>query len=137
MADEKDLIKVKLDGGNWAKVYPELRHGTARRVEEANRKYLRFSTDTVKVAEGQPLSEAAKGVEVILDIAHADFTDANDIMILGQTHSWSYGAATEEEPNTVTQAVLDTIPEAARDVILQKIDELIKKRPLTGSGGKG
>lgn len=129
MADQKDLVTVKMQGGKWAKLYPELLHGTARRVEAANRKYLRFSTGSVKVEEGQTIQDAAKGVEVILDIANADFTEANDMLILGQVAEWSFGE--------VAQEVLDGIPEALREQMLKECDRLYSSRPLTGSGGKG
>lgn len=129
MAEQAELIRAELTGGRWAKILPEITHGTSRRVEAANRKYLKFSVATVKVAEGQPLAEAAKGVEVELDIANADFTEANDLLILGQVAEWSFGE--------VSQEVLDTIPEALRDELLKKCDEVYSSRPLAGSGGNG
>ena len=128
MPEKSELIRLELGKERYALLYPYLRHGTKRRVESANRKYLKYSTDTVKVAEGQSIKDAAKGVEVILDIAHADFTEANDLLILGQVAEWSLGA--------VTQEVLDTLDEATYETLLKRIDEEVNKDPLPGSGGK-
>ena len=128
MPEKSELIRLELGKERYALLYPYLRHGTKRRVESANRKYLKYSTDTVKVAEGQSIKDAAKGVEVILDIAHADFTEANDLLILGQVAEWSLGP--------VTQEVLDTLDEATYETLLKRIDEEVNKDPLPGSGGK-
>lgn len=128
MPEKSELIRLELGKERYVFLYPYLRHGTKRRVESANRKYLKYSTDTVKVAEGQSIKDAAKGVEVILDIAHADFTEANDLLILGQVAEWSLGA--------VTQEVLDTLDEATYETLLKRIDEEVNKDPLPGSGGK-
>jgi hypothetical protein len=128
MPEQSELIRLELGKERYALLYPYLRHGSKRRVEAANRKYLKYSTDTVKVAEGQSIKDAAKGVEVILDIAHADFTEANDLLTLGQVAEWSFGP--------VTQEVLDTLDEPSVDAILMRIDEVIKASPLPESGGK-
>lgn len=140
MAIESQVVRLELDpegsglarhfGGSkqYVLLAPELKHGTARRVEAVNRKYLHYSVPSVKVEEGQTLSEAAKNVAVELDL-NADFTEANDILLLGQVEEWTFGP--------VNQEVLDGLPEKTRDLILQKCDELYTKSPLPGSGGKG
>lgn len=123
--------KVDLGDGDWADILTELTHGTARKVQDVTRRFLKAPDAKLSVAEGDDgkLKSEVKAKEIDVDWDKADFTQADDILIIGQTSAWSFG----EE---VSQAVLDTIPERKRDALLKACDEEYNSRPLPESGGE-
>ena len=118
---------IDLGGGDSAVILQELTHGTSRKVQAITRVFLKAPDAKLEIKEDKGKTEAkVTSQEVAVDWENADFTKADDALILGQTAKWSFGE--------VTQEVLDTLAETKRDALLKAVDEECDARPLPESG---
>lgn len=147
-----ESVRVELGDNDWADIHPKLLHGTARRIEDAIRKYVKVKPNIAKLAElskGQaeqsPKTLGGDGgttvqfvekegevktnilAEVEVDFDHINYTESTQIMILNQTKAWSFGAVTLE--------VLDTVDEAKFIELQKEMDSRYGKIPLLGMLG--
>jgi len=129
-----ETVKVDLPDGNTAELYAEMKHKTQRAVEEATRQYLTYpeGAGKLKVTQGEDGAQAVKTkaaaeeLEVTVDLGRIDWTKVNEIIILNQVASWSFGE--------VTAAVLEEQSEAVFNALKAKANELYNF-PLPKSGG--
>ena len=128
-----DTVKLDLPDGNTAELYAELKHKTQRDVEEATRQYLTYpeGAGKVKVTQGEDgegsvkTKAAVEELEVTIDLERIDWTAVNEIIILNQVASWSFGE--------VTADVLGNQSEAVFLALKAKVNELYKL-PLAKGG---
>jgi len=130
-----ETVKVDLPDGNTAELYVELKHRTQRAVEEITRQYLTYPEGAGKLrvtqgedGEGAVKTKAAvKELEVTVDLERIDWTAVNEIVILNQVASWSFGEVTAE--------VLAEQSEAVFEALKVKVNELYRGNfPLAKSG---
>jgi len=129
-----ETVKVDLPDGNTAEMYADMKHKTQRAVEEATRQYLTYpeGAGKFKVTQGEDGEQsikskaAAEGLEVTVDLGRIDWTAVNEIIILNQVASWSFGEVTAE--------VLEEQSEAVFEALKAKANEMYKI-PLAKSGG--
>ena len=128
-----ETIKVDLPDGNTAELYAAMKHKTQRAVEEATRQYLTYpeGAGKVKVTVGEDGEQsikakaAAEGMEVNIDLEKIDWNAVNEIIILNQVASWSFGEVTAE--------VLAEQSEAVFQALKAKVNEMYNF-PLAKSG---
>jgi len=129
-----ETVKVDLPDGNMAEMYAEMKHKTQRAVEEATRQYLTYpeGAGKVKLTQGEDGEQSLKakaageGLEVTIDLERIDWNAVNEIIILNQVASWSFGE--------VTAAVLEEQSEAVFQALKAKVNEMYKV-PLAFGGG--
>lgn len=129
-----ETVRVDLPDGNTAELYVEMKHKTQRAVEEATRQYLSYpeGAGKLKVTQGEDGERAVKTkaaveeLEVTVDLERIDWTKVNEIIILNQVASWSFGE--------VTAAVLEEQSEAVFNTLKVKVNEMYNF-PLPKSGG--
>lgn len=129
-----ETVRVDLPDGSTAELYAEMKHKTQRAVEEATRQYLTYpeGAGKVKVTQGEDGEQfinakaAGEGLEVTIDLERIDWNAVNEIIILNQVASWSFGE--------VTAAVLEEQSEAVFNALKAKANEMYKF-PLAKGGG--
>jgi len=130
-----ETVKVDLPDGNTAELYAEMKHKTQRAVEAMTRPYLTYpeGMGKLKVSQGEDggpveAKAAVKDLEVIVDLGRIDWTAVNEIIIVNQVTSWSFGEVTAE--------VLGEQSEAVFEALKVKVNELYRDSfPLAKSGG--
>ena len=131
-----NTVKVDLPDGNTAELYADLKHKTQRAVEEVTRPYLTYPevAGKLKVTQGEDgegsvkVKAAVEELEVTVDLERIDWTKVNEIIILNQVASWSFGE--------VTAAVLEEQSEEVFEALKVKVNELYRDNfPLAKSGG--
>lgn len=130
-----ETVKVDLPDGNTAELYAEMKHKTQRAVEEVTRPYLTYpeGVGKLKLSQGEdggPIKAKAalEEVEVTVDLKRIDWTAVNEIIILNQVASWSFGE--------VTAKILAEQSEAVFEALKVKVNELYRANfPLAKSGG--
>ena len=128
-----ETVKVDLPDGNTVELYAELKHKTQRAVEEKTRQYLTYpeGAGKLKVTQGEDGERAVKTkataeeLEVTVDLERIDWNAVNEIIILNQVASWSFGE--------VTAAVLGEQSEDIFKALKAKVNEMYKS-PLAKSG---
>lgn len=130
-----ETVKVDLPDGNTAEMYADMKHKTQKAVEEVTRPYLTYpeGAGKVKVSQGEDgegsikTKAALEKVEVTIDLKAIDWTKVNEIIILNQVASWSFGEVTAE--------VLENQSEAVFEALKVKVNELYRGSfPLPKSG---
>ena len=129
-----ETVRVDLPDGNTAQLYAEMKHKTQRAVEEITRQYLTYpeGVGKLKVSQGEDggaikTKAAVEEVEVTVDLERIDWTAVNEIIILNQVASWSFGEVTAE--------VLGEQSEAVFEALKRKVNELFRDTfPLQKSG---
>jgi len=126
-------VKIDLPDGNTAELYAEMKHKTQVAVEGITRQYLTYpeGVGKLKVSQGEdggPIrTKAVEEVEVTVDLERIDWTAVNEIIILNQVVSWSFGEVTAE--------VLGEQSEAVFEALKRKVNELFRDNfPLQKSG---
>ena len=131
-----ETVKVDLPDGNSAELYAELKHKTQSAVEKLTRPYLTYpeGAGKLKVSQGEDgegsvkTKAAVKDLEVTVDLGRIDWTKVNEIIILNQVASWSFGEVTAE--------ILAEQSEAVFTALKTKVNELYRDSfPLAKSGG--
>ena len=110
-----NTVKVDLPDGNTAELYSEMKHKTQRAVEEATRQYLTYpeGAGKLKVTQGEDgegsvkTKAAVEELEVTVDLGRIDWTKVNEIIILNQVASWSFGEVTAEVLGNQSEAVFN------------------------------
>ena len=130
-----ETVKVDLPDGNTAELYVDMKHKTQRAVEEVTRQYLTYpeGAGKLKVTQGEDGEGAVKtrvaveDMEVTVDLGRIDWTKVNEIIILNQVASWSFGEVTAE--------ILAELSEAIFTALKAKVNELYRGNfPLAKSG---
>ena len=127
-----ETVKVDLPDGNTAEMYAHMKHKTQRAVEEVTRPYLTYpeGMGKLKVSQGEDgatiKAKAVEEVEVTVDLKAIDWTRVNEIIIVNQVASWSFGEVTAE--------VLGDQSEAIFLALDAKVNEMYNF-PLAKSGG--
>ena len=114
-------INIDLGNGDRAELYEQLKHGTARKIQEVYQPYY-----------GKPEYQAALAIADVKErikalsrvFSQADLTRATDVMILGQVKEWTFGE--------ILQAVLDDMPEEKHEILAREANKLYEP-PLAGS----
>ena len=116
-----NTIRVDLSEGDYAELYVQLRHGTARKLQEIYQPYMPLPAyqEAIEISN---LKERAKALEKI--ISQVDITRASDMMILGQIKEWSFGE--------ISQNVLDDISQSKHEILTREANKLYAP-PLTES----
>lgn len=130
-----ETVKVDLPDGNTAEMYAQMKHRTQRAVEEVTRPYLTYpeGMGKLKLSQGEdggPIKAkaAVEEVEVTVDLKAIDWTKVNEIIIVNQVASWSFGEVTAE--------ILGEQSEAVFEALKVKVNELYRDSfPLAKSGG--
>jgi len=130
-----ETVKVDLPDGNTAEMYAHMKHKTQRAVEEVTRQFLTYpeGVGKLKVSQGEDggpvkAKAAVEEVEVTVDLKAIDWTKVNEIIIVNQVASWSFGEVTAE--------VLGEQSEAVYQALKTKVNELFRDTfPLAKSGG--
>ncbi len=123
---------IDLGDGDSAELYVELLHGTSRRVQDVYRPYLmqpEIKKALETVTEDQRIAKLFELIGGLVDV-----TGAADLLLLGQVASWTFGPRNESGPLTITQEVLDLIPERKRELLIQEANALYGAIPLHPSG---
>lgn len=113
-------IKVDFGDGDYAELFEQLKHGTARRIQEIYAHYQSNPAyqEAIRLSE---LKERIKALQAI--VSEEDLTRANDVMILGQIKQWTFGE--------ISQAVLDNISEGQHQILSAEANRLYAP-PLPG-----
>jgi hypothetical protein len=132
-----DVKRVYLETGGifknraYADFYVERKHGTQRRINELVYGMIRGgdgmeAPKLVMKENEKPVITGNKTLELPTD--KINFTALADIVILSQVREWSFGS--------VTQEILDSLPESLHDKIHEVCDEMYaNQNPLPKSGG--
>lgn len=102
--------------GAWWEFQTVLTHGIQRRVQEVVRGAI--------LAQAGPVPDV--GGDVTIDWTKVDFALANDTLVLAATVDWSYGPVTRE--------TMDGVPEEQYGIVLGRLNELHRSRPLAVPG---
>ncbi|MCK5640573.1 MAG: hypothetical protein KAJ19_07245, partial [Gammaproteobacteria bacterium] len=81
--------RIELSDGAWANVYAEMKHKTIRLVGLHMRQYL--TRDTANLTIPGNGGRATITGDIDIDWASIDFTIVNDVIMLNQVESWSFG----------------------------------------------
>jgi hypothetical protein len=114
-------ITIDLGDGDCAELYEQLRHGTARRIQEIYQPYESVPAyqEAMKIPD---IKERASKLQSI--ILGADLTRASDAMIIGQIKEWTLGE--------ISQTVLDDMPESKHAILIREANRLYAP-PLASS----
>jgi hypothetical protein len=117
-------ITIDLGDGDCAELFEQLKHGTARRIQEIYQPYQSRSEyqEALKIPDIKERTRCLQGI-----ISQVDLTLANDTMILGQIKEWTLG--------DITQAVLDDMPEDKHQILSKEANRLYAP-PLADSKPK-
>jgi hypothetical protein len=106
-------ITIDLGDGDCAELYEQLRHGTARRIQEVYQPY--HDLPDYKAAMGLPtVKERVTRLTQI--ISQVDMIRAGDVLILGQIKEWTLGE--------ISQATLDDMPEKQHEKLIREANKL-------------
>lgn len=106
-------VTIDLKDGDYAELYEQLRHGTARQIQEIYHPYgsLPAYQEAMKIPD---IKERASKLQSI--ISGVDLTRASDAMIIGQIKEWIFGE--------ISQAILDDMPESKHEILIREANRL-------------
>lgn len=143
-------MRIDLGDLAYAFVWRKMKHKTNRLIGQATAKFLkvRGGMQTLSVSEGKDGAIEAKPkdakegeakplAEIDVDLDHADFSEANDVMILNQVQSWSFGMDKDNPKGIIDQQHLDDMDEDKYTTLLKEVNKLYGKLPLALAGSTG
>jgi hypothetical protein len=106
-------VTIDLGDGDCAELYEQLRHGTARKIQEVYQSYesLPGYQEAMKIPD---IKERAGKLQSI--ISGIDLTRASDVLLIGQIKEWTLGE--------ISQAVLDDMPESKHAILTREANRL-------------
>jgi len=131
MAYEMPTKRIEFEGGGYAVLCLQLKHGTQKAVNAILRPLMKTpdggTVATLSVQEGDGKTKVEGPTEVQIELAQVDFTAVNDIILLKQVNEWSFGP--------VDQATLDVVPEPIIERLVEEANGLYGEVPLAKGGG--